>query len=534
MKKKIYTVALALLSLSGFTGCSESFLDLSNPSALSPSAFPSKMADMETLVNAVYALVNRYELYGAELLIKGPFITDHTCDMAWTADDHWNQLARNDIQSSNGMIQNIWYGYYAVIGGCNTLLEEVEKFEARGNLQAEEQTRLSQMRGEGLFWRGWAHQQLVQFWGEGYPCNGDGDKQGVPLRLSVVTAENMNAARNTVNEVYAQVLKDYEEAATLLPSSWDGESNRSRVTSHAVKSYMGQANLFMGNYDKAKQYLKEVIDESGKSLLPFNEYKDMFNDKQVKFNNESILELNFKASSGASSQGNTWSGGECTSISKFIAFCYLNAEGISVAGAWSNVFFHDANIERFGSDPRLAVCALAPGTPVIANGVNTVIGKYIDTEDNIKGWSLGKYNPVSFTPTEVSYKVGINAYLMRLAEVYLMYAEASFSSGDETTAREYLNKVRRRAYQGDTSHDITASGTQLRDAIREERFLELFGEGVQHWIDVCRWKTLDQEIAKWYKTTRVGDPHYDAWDLYYPIPKKELEDNPEIKQSTGY
>ena len=311
MKKKIYTVALVLLSLSGFTGCSESFLDLSNPSALSPSVFPSKMADMETLVNAVYSLVNHYELYGAELLVKGPFITDHTGDMAWTADDHWNQLARNDIQSSNGMIQNIWSGYYMVIGSCNTLLEEVEKFEASGNLQPEEQTRLSQMRGEGLFWRGWAHQQLVQFWGEGYPCNGDGDKQGVPIRLSVVTSENMNAARNTVNEVYAQVLKDYEEALTLLPSSWDGDSNRSRVTSYAAKSYMGQANLFMGNYDKAKQYLKEVIDESGKSLLPFNEYKDMFNEKQVKFNNESILELNFKASS-ATGWGNQWSGGECT------------------------------------------------------------------------------------------------------------------------------------------------------------------------------------------------------------------------------
>ena len=44
--------------------------------------------------------------------------------------------------------------------------------------------RLSQMKGEALFWRGWAHQQLVAFFGEGYPCNGDGDKKGVPVRFT--------------------------------------------------------------------------------------------------------------------------------------------------------------------------------------------------------------------------------------------------------------------------------------------------------------------------------------------------------------
>lgn len=530
--KKIYTFVLALVGFTGFTGCADSFLDLSNPGALSPAVFPSKISDMETLVNTVYSLVNHYELYGSEMLVKGQFITDHTADMSWIADDAWNQLARNDIQSSNNMIQSIWYGYYMVVSGCNTLLEEVEKFSARPNLTETERARLSQMRGEGLFWRGWAHQQLVQFWGEGYPCNGDGEKQGVPLRLSVLSSDMMNAPRNTVNEVYAQVLKDYAEAASLLPARWEKEADRPRVTSIAVKSYQGQANLFMGNYEEAKKYFKEVIDNSGKSLLPFDQYKQMFNEEQEKFNAESILELNFKASS-ATGWGNQWSGGECTSHSKYIAACYLNAEGTSIAGGWSNIFFHDANIERFGDDPRLPICALAPGTPFRAKGEETVIGKYIDVEEDIQGWSIAKYNPLTFTPNEVNYAVGINMYLMRLADVYLMYAEASQATGDEATAREYLNRVRSRAYQG-KGGTVTASGTSLRDAIREERFLEFFGEGVQHWVDVCRWKTLEQEVQQWYKKTRVGNPHYDAWDLYYPIPKKELEDNPEMTQSIGY
>ena len=50
----------------------------------------------------------------------------------------------------------------------------------------------------------------------------------------------------------------------------------------------------MGNYDAAKKALKEVIDSSGKELLPFNEYAKMFNEDQEKFNRELILEINFR------------------------------------------------------------------------------------------------------------------------------------------------------------------------------------------------------------------------------------------------
>ncbi|MCS2957770.1 RagB/SusD family nutrient uptake outer membrane protein [Bacteroides salyersiae] len=64
---------------------------------------------------------------------------------------------------------------------------------------------------KALFWRGWAHQQLVQYWGEGYPCNGDGEKLGIPLRLEAsMTPSTLRAKRNTVNEVYNQIWEDYK------------------------------------------------------------------------------------------------------------------------------------------------------------------------------------------------------------------------------------------------------------------------------------------------------------------------------------
>ena len=340
----------------------------------------------------------------------------------------------------------------------------------------------------------------------------------------------LNIERSTVSEVYDQILKDYEAAKSLLPAKWEERADYPRPTSVAATSYIGQANLYMGNYEAAKTALKEVIDSSGKELLPWNEYEKMFNEDQEKFNRESILEINFR---NGDTSGYYWYG-EGSQYGLVAALCFQNANGDVEAAGWGNIFFHDANIQRFGSDPRLDVAALRPGTPVIMNGQQTQVMKYKDTEADIQGWSMRKYNPLKSTVNELNLGVGINMYLMRLADVYLMYAEACQNTGDEANARTYANLVRRRAYNGDASHDITASGDALRDAIREERFMEFCGEGVQHWQDVCRWKVLDKEIETWYGKTRVGNPHYDSKDLYFPIPKTEMENNPNMVQSIGY
>lgn len=529
MKKLIILLIGSVLT---FNSCSNSFLDLSDPSTISPAVFPKTMDDMESLMTACYAQTISMQLYGKRVMAKYAFILDHTADLAWTGTSDWNEMALNNMTSSNIFIQTLWWGYYKVIQCANTVLEESEKID-KGLFSVDDLARLKEMKGEALFWRGWAHQQLVQFFGEGYPCNGDGDKLGVPIRLTVsTTTEAMNVARSSVNEVYEQIQKDYETAELLLPDMWTERKDYPRPTKYAVKSFIGQLNLFKGDYESAKAALQSVINGSGKELLPFDEYARMFNDNQVKFNKESILEINLK--NGSSTGNGNWDGGEGSMHALLIALCYKDPKGNTIAAGWGNIFFHDSNITRFGSDPRLQVVALKPGDPVVMNGNSTVVAKYKDTGDDVKGWSIKKYNPLQHTVVELQRSVGINMYLMRLADVYLMYAEACQNLGEDVTAREYVNKVRRRAYKGDASFDIVSSGVQLRDDIREERFLELCAEGVQHWVDVCRWKTLDKEINKWYKKTAAGEPLYEPHDLYTPIPQKEIEDNSKMLQSHGY
>jgi hypothetical protein len=129
--------------------------------------------------------------------------------------------------------------------------------------------------------------------------------------------------------------------------------------------------------------------------------------------------------------------------------------------------------------------------------------------------------------------------MMRLADVYLMYAEVMNALGEDLIAAEYMNKVRRRAYgfspdSPQETVDYNVVGIQLRDSIREERFRELFAEG-HRWYDIVRWKIVEEEVKK-YNVMRVtqGEIIYNDKDYYYPVPLAEVDNNTSIIPSTGY
>ncbi len=126
--------------------------------------------------------------------------------------------------------------------------------------------------------------------------------------------------------------------------------------------------------------------------------------------------------------------------------------------------------------------------------------------------------------------------MIRLADVYLMYAEVQLQLGNVASATEYVNKVRRRAWN---EADYNAPGTKGEDfatvtmaILQEERFKELFFEP-HRWFDLCRWGILQQELAK-YPSTRAGVVKYDDIDYYLPIPIAQLNVNPSLEQSDGY
>lgn len=159
---------------------------------------------------------------------------------------------------------------------------------------------------------------------------------------------------------------------------------------------------------------------------------------------------------------------------------------------------------------------------------------------NIRGVEMG---PEPYGRGESS---DANIYIIRMADIYLLYAEL-MAEKDPECALKYVNKVHRRAYGCDPDtpspydyHSLTDRTRAYYDedplannVIRYERWAELFAEG-QWWFDIRRYRIGDSE-ASYYKETSHGPITWKGDCSYVqPIPQLELERNPNMKQSQGY
>ncbi len=206
-------------------------------------------------------------------------------------------------------------------------------------------------------------------------------------------------------------------------------------------------------------------------------------------------------------------------------------------------------------DPRLLLCAGQPyvDTYIDAKGRETWYDRSLEVNNrpDIIGWQHRKYTNIrgvemGAAPYGKNESSDCNYYIVRLADIYLLYAEL-LQQSDPATALEYVNKVHRRAYGYDPEaacpYDYTSLADRTKtadendhlanDVIKYERWAELFAEG-QWWFDVRRYR-IGQQEADFYKETRHGQITWKGDCSYVqPIPQLELERNGNIKQSDGY
>lgn len=206
-------------------------------------------------------------------------------------------------------------------------------------------------------------------------------------------------------------------------------------------------------------------------------------------------------------------------------------------------------------DPRLKLFAGQPYVdPYIdAKGRTTVYDRSSEANNRPDrlAWAHRKYTntrgvemgPAPYGKNESS---DCNIYIIRMADIYLLYAEL-MASRDPATALEYVNKVHRRAYGyapdgaspvdysslSDRTKTLDPSDPLANDPLRYERWAELFAEG-QWWFDIRRYRNGDSEAA-YYKETSHGPITWKGECSYVqPIPQLELERNHNMKQSAGY
>jgi len=584
-----------MIVVAGMTGCKKDFLDKPNYEALSPEVFPRTIDQVELFVNTMYANQHSFGLYGHAIFAQGFYPLEHSSDQDWINDAWWNNIHQNNVMpgdNGEGGALNIWRDCSHGITAANTLLQILPDYKTKYAKQGEDDE-LNLVEGQAYYMRAWNRMILLGFFGETFITNGQGgDKLGIPLVEKVATTiQEMYVKRATVKASWDAIIADLQKAETLMANklSWD-DANKSKVTIWGIKAMLGKAFIYSENFTDAKAKLKEVIDGSGKTLVDFNTYKDMFLGRYQN-NDESLIEISYKQDAGWS----TWGASTANNAPMMFEPAVYSPDGQRTYASWTNVFVHDANLKRFGFneptdapspnpaynsskpcdlsnmvekrsdafltksiaaktdgsvDPRLWVCSFQPWVDSYNAFSQLCAVAPVEQADATIGlfhsFSFRKYTNLDGRGPDNGMNYTSQMYLMRMADVYLLYAEACAKTGDPVTALEYVNKVHRRAYNKPFNTPSSVDYVSLtaatkagddpvlkNDPLKYERWAELFGEG-GWWFDVCRWK-LGAAQAAYFVKVRSGSIKWDDARSYaQPIPISEFESNPNMVQNQGY
>jgi hypothetical protein len=343
--------------------------------------------------------------------------------------------------------------------------------------------------------------------------------KNIALVLEPLTTETIFTPEQVAPEViYAQIEKDLTEAIAALPNTVVAKTEAGRFNKGAAQALLGKVYLFEGKKAEAAAVLAEVNGTPGGVNQYGNKLLDKFSDLWItsnKFNAESLIEVSH--SSAGNSDWTFWGQGrdEGNSLNIMVGpRGYSRPEGSDAPNLPAGWAFNVATQKLYDAmqgDPRLEATILDLKA-LKAAGKADYIPAYQDT-----GYFLNKYLPrqsdvsTGGGNSELNYKQ--NSYIIRLADTYLMEAEAL---GSGTRAQALLDAVRKRA--GLDPVPVTLA------AIKHERRMELAGEG-HRFFDLVRWG--DAAAA-------LSDRGFDAGtDEIFPIPYTELNGT-KLKQNPNY
>lgn len=386
---------------------------------------------------------------------------------------------------------SFWNDYYQGIFRANTLLLKMPATQMDEALKARYVAEAKALRGLYYF-------NLVRMF------------KNIPLLLEPLTAANQyDVVQAKPEEVYAQIEKDLTEAIAVLPPTVNQATEAGRLTKGAAQALLGKVYLYdKKNTEAAAQFLlvngtPGQPNQYGNHLL--SNFSDLWNFNN-KFNPESLLEASHTNASSASWE--FWGSGrdEGNSVNQMVGPRSYSRPAGSTApdlpSGWSfNVFTQDF-YDFIKADPRFDATVFDMKALKAAGKADYIPG-YQNT-----GYFLNKFLPRRSDVTtgagtiELNYQQ--NDYIIRLADTYLMEAEALGATGSR--AQALLDAVRNRVGLAPVPVSMAA--------IKAERRMELAGEG-HRFFDLVRWGDA---------VTKLGSRGFIAGkNEIFPIPFRELQ-----------
>lgn len=549
------TNKLILLALLPLTACN-TWLREDGPMTNRVEDFYTAAQTAVQTVNAAYTpLMWEYQgTYYSEFFF-GDILSDDALKGGQNKSDMSDAFDAENFRAiaNNGMILQYYRTQYQGIARCNLALEQVAKM-SEDILDSDLRKRLL---GEAYYLRAFYYFRLVRLFGR------------VPLVTEpIYSAGNWKQPRVGVDEIYSQILDDLDEAEKALPlkSAYAAE-DMGRATKGAAQAMLLKVNLYYGDYCRreskgdadaaykaAADWGKKFVEEQDAEYSLCPDYNDNFT-LDGENGLESVFEVQYMTEGTSDyGEGNGFSRGTFVTIltrSRSTAFAEKNK---AQAGWGFNRPTQNLCDEFEAGDPRFKSTVFTPTDEEITTPADEIyLGnrhlcakRTLMNEDHTEYIVIANYHP-SRSP--------INRIEIRLADVYLMYAEASLRANDEATAKIYLEKVRSRARGTEAilpefpnysvpdytnayaMHALTDSAEDLELAIRHERRVELAMES-HRWYDLCRWG-IAKEVMDAYKLTETAEAQAEMHEFVkgkhelLPIPDEECKLG-EIEQNPNY
>lgn len=529
MKKLIYLLTITTIGL-GITSCGDNFLDVSPKNSLSDDTFWQTEEDVELALAGLY---ENWETWSNILYFDG--MSDNAFYPGWSHKIDGNASPTNLSESYWGdPYSGAWFEYDR-IRKYNNFLEKIEDASM-------DEAKKERYKAEARFLRAYNYFFKVMMFGD------------MPLVTETVGPDIL-MDRTPADEIKNFILQELEEISEILPVQNQIQSE-GHITSGAALAMKARLELYMGNYANAMEDAKAVIDMGVYELYP--DYRELFLNESD--NEESILSVVYTQDVYPSRHPQfllPGMGGGYANIAgtNDMVEAYETTNGLPISEDPS----YDPENPFENRDPRLEASLLYPGqewdgryyNPLdqqIPNDEGEMVSNpdyYENSVGSPAGLILKKY--VEPMPESVMQNSGQDLMIIRLAEMYLTYAEAALETGENTAlGLEYLNRVRARAGMPE------ASGL-TEELVRRERRVEFAFENLRY-FDIVRWDIGEEAIDGTVYGVREGSVDNEtgevAWDserivleertfvpernYLLPIPQREMDSNPEMTQNPGY
>lgn len=592
MKNKIKVAACLLGATALLSSCT--FLDIEPNGQFDETSVLSDAALAESYVVQIYADSWCYFDAYASAYVSDECMVTSDNQYAWDIQTQGKMTPDQfpGAGTNNGNPVWIWPSTYSTIAHINKFFQYSDAMTGDAELK-------KQLIGEMHFLRGFFYMELMKRFG------------GVPIITNVFKLDDprmYDVTRASYKECTKFVCDEFDLAAEALPFAYDG-AQLGRATKGAALGYKSRQMLYAASAQwvgesgvtprQAADAALEVINLNGKMYQLENRFEDLLYSNLTK---EAIfIRVHDKVNPGQFSNYFTgwgapcaWGGYSVMSVSQGLVDEFELSNNVMPTaalydGEWTDIIGNGKteneviaaiNGGKYAAgespwdnrDPRFYASITYDGQLLFNGELQATVDSFI-YPDLASGGTSSRLSATAWNASKTGYScrkllderslndLGVwgggsdrPCFYMRLAEIYLNYAEAAYLAGDEGEAKTYLNYVRQRARRSSDDPrmlpDVTVGGAELFKAIQHERRVELAFEDFRYY-DVRRWQIAEQtenkpirgvDVIKDKNTRKrlfllkTAQPRIFVSPNYnlFPIPNEERRKNPKIEQNPGY